>query len=545
MALTSAELTQLVDDLARTDPFRTWRQRDDQMHYRALYVKKDYQLIAIRDGYVAKLARLADWYQAIRNGQVPEVHESFRETVLDGYRAKIERLALKYRDTLTEIRGRALAQFDRNPIGTTYYIDLDSGSDSNDGLSISTPWLTVGQYTTTTVRSAGDIAKIRAGTSQVPTATIVADEDGTYTGGLIELRGCTSLDDPWGDGSNVRPLIDFNGGNYALDFDSDYLWGFYNLEVKGSAYNDWNTGQWGIYNPTYTEVKNCKVTEARHATNAFGLLIAGMGHSIVEDSIFEGNRNVGLRIDQNHGCVRRSTFNGGGTYSQDVGLNTTNCEVVVEESSFGQTTAHDTQDIQTGAVGLVNLIGCTTRDLTNGMPGALNGQLRWEKHTWAPTGSLAANGARNGIMTIERQTSVVRTGGSDFALKMVPYTNNLYPNKFIPSGLCGLAHDRYPVPIYLAAGTHTITMYARATEAFTTYPTAEELFLEAVYLDEASGSSLARAVSSQVLSDASTWVGLSVTITTGQAGHVFCNLRFGKWESAGKGIYVDPNPVLS
>jgi len=546
VSLTRTELLQLVADSYQTDPFRTWRQRDDQMHYRALYVKKDYQLVAIRDGYSAKLARIVDHYQSIRDGLHFDIPEAIREDVLEWYQAKLLRLALKYRDTLTEIRGRALAQFDRNPIGTTYYIDLDGGNDGANGLSTSTAWLTTGQFTSVTVRSAGDIAKIRAGTSQVASADILADEDGTSALGLIELRGCTSLDDPWGDASDVRPIIDFNGGAYAMRWSGDARWGFYNLEVKGSAFNTYNSGQIGMDNFEYFEMKNCKVQEARHATLAYGLVLYGYGFALIEDSIIVGNRNVGIRFDRGHARVRRTTFDGGGTYSQDVGAHLANgAHVIMEESTFGQTTAHDTNDFTAADGSQLYLNGCTSRDLVNASRSG-SGVSRWEKHVWAPSGSLAANGSINGCMTIERQTSVVRSGGSDYALKMTPFTNLFTLGKFCHSGLDGCyGHAaRAPIVIYLAAGTYTVTVYARADSVFSTYPTADELYLEATYLDEASGQSLAYAKSTQVLSDGSTWVGFSVTITTGQAGHVLCDLRFGKYES-GRSIYVDPNPVLS
>jgi hypothetical protein len=129
---------------------------------------------------------------------------------------------------------------------------------------------------------------------------------------------------------------------------------------------------------------------------------------------------------------------------------------------------------------------------------------------------------------------------------MTPYATIVTPGKTFHSGLSGSMGNmgRAPVALYLAAGTYTITVYARADAAWSTYPTNEQLYLEATYLDESSGQSLAYAKSTQVLSDGSTWVGFSVTITTGQAGHVLCDFRFGKYE-ASRSIYVDPVPVLS
>jgi hypothetical protein len=109
--------------------------------------------------------------------------------------------------------------------GTVYYIDLTNGDDANDGLEANDDhsWLTIAKYTSVTVRTAGDIAKVRANTTQVIGANVIFDEDGT-TDALISIIGCDSVvNDPWGDASDVRPIFDLNGLstphlNYARSF---------------------------------------------------------------------------------------------------------------------------------------------------------------------------------------------------------------------------------------------------------------------------------------------------------------------------------------
>lgn len=76
----------------------------------------------------------------------------------------------------------------RNPIGTTYYIDADSGNDSNDGLSAGAAWKTAAQYTTTSVRTAGDIAICKRATTAAywtGDTTLNFDEDGTIAAPII------------------------------------------------------------------------------------------------------------------------------------------------------------------------------------------------------------------------------------------------------------------------------------------------------------------------------------------------------------------------
>lgn len=49
----------------------------------------------------------------------------------------------------------------REPIGTTYYIDSDSGSDGNAGTSTGAAWATLAQFVTNAATAAGDIAILR------------------------------------------------------------------------------------------------------------------------------------------------------------------------------------------------------------------------------------------------------------------------------------------------------------------------------------------------------------------------------------------------
>jgi hypothetical protein len=63
-----------------------------------------------------------------------------------------------------EIEFREADTYPRNPVGTTYYIDADSGSDSNDGLGTGTAWATANKFTEA-ARSAGDIAIMRMNTT--------------------------------------------------------------------------------------------------------------------------------------------------------------------------------------------------------------------------------------------------------------------------------------------------------------------------------------------------------------------------------------------
>ena len=70
----------------------------------------------------------------------------------------------------------------------TFYIDADGGNDGNAGTSTGAAWATLAQYTTTTARSAGDIAILRRNTTATydnAGATLQFDEDGNAAGPIV------------------------------------------------------------------------------------------------------------------------------------------------------------------------------------------------------------------------------------------------------------------------------------------------------------------------------------------------------------------------
>ena len=108
---------------------------------------------------------------------------------------------------------------------------------SKDGSSTANAFCHPNQYTTDEVRSAGDIGKMRANQTHVMSGIdINVDEHGVINN-RIELRGCDSVDDPWSDGSDVRPIIDFNNTSFKLRLDTNY-WKIKNLELKDSTYSN-------------------------------------------------------------------------------------------------------------------------------------------------------------------------------------------------------------------------------------------------------------------------------------------------------------------
>jgi len=77
-----------------------------------------------------------------------------------------------------EINARASGQVNRNPIGTTYYVDGDAGNNGSAGTSIGAAWLDIDQFTEN-ARVAGDICIVRRATTIDDGTDLVFTSDGT------------------------------------------------------------------------------------------------------------------------------------------------------------------------------------------------------------------------------------------------------------------------------------------------------------------------------------------------------------------------------
>lgn len=108
---------------------------------------------------------------------------------------------------------------ERNPVGTTYYGDSDSGSDANSGLTTGLAWASLAQFTTTTIRSAGDIYILRNNTTaNYGTSILDFDETGTINDPIIIER---DYDNAFGDDVAVTPTGTFVEGDTAVVCSAD------------------------------------------------------------------------------------------------------------------------------------------------------------------------------------------------------------------------------------------------------------------------------------------------------------------------------------
>ena len=133
--------------------------------------------------------------------------------------------------------------------------------------------------------------------------------------------------------------------------------------------------------------------------------------------------------------------------------------------------------------------------------------------------------------------TVVRSGGASKSLEVYHFD--------ICQGWRGLITPiiewvEWDVP----ASSQTRTVYIRGgtggAENWSTFPTADQLFLEAEYCDEAGTNHVAFAISDDVLTDNTTWTAFSVTFVPGKVDRVVYRLRVGVQNITGVKLYVDP-----
>ena len=495
------------------------------------------QLYYVKDKQEKKLAEIIDMIE-VEKSKYKElmtagiVKEADLDVVPDirALNDKLMRIAGKYTVVVEELNGRKIGkfgpglEFDRVYHGTTYYIDLNAGNDSNTGLSIAQAWKTLEKFTILTVRTPGDIAYIRANTSEIPAADIDFDEDGDKDN-LIYIIGCDSTTDPWGDGSNVKPIINFNSNTRSMHFFNDKYRKIQGIEIQGS------TCLYGcIYIQTspYVYIENCVFSSS--STGTFILESSGVTFT---DCAFDGC-SAGVRAYQGNYHFKGCTFDncGYGVFWGDHSVRTefTDC-------LFGQTTPNTTKDFY------INY--CDIQ--------ALFRNSKWNSYLFNPNTDsyifseddqqvAGANKMYGSYGNITKDTSIVRTGGGNSSLL------------FEPDAICGLyqpleMHENSdfaaPFRFWLTKDIETtLTIYIRATAAWGTYPTASELYCEASYLNHATLATRATVNSTAVLSDGSTWVPFTMTFTPLQTGFTYVK-TFLKLYEAGKSINVDIKPICS
>lgn len=411
------------------------------------------------------------------------------------------------------------------------------GMSAGDEYYILDSWKTINQYTTTTARTAGDIAYLRANMTHTQgAADIVMDEDGTVAA-YISIIGCDSVtNDPWHDASDVLPTIDFGDATYDIAISGDDYWYLERLNIIQSADTVGNVkvdGSDGLY------MKGCNITDNSASSNKYGMYV-GVSYNIkIENCVFKDNIVYNLYITEAEVLVTGCTFNGG-VATTDYGIyNDYGSTVQILDCTFGSTTAHDFDDIRT--VGYGGKTQC--RNCTFNMSSlSIN-----DANTRAWISSEDDDGTfgkqvvyyKNGTVT---KDATARAGGASSSAKLMP------------TSVCGVNYplsispfDEYDFKVWLAADTSkTITIYMRSVTTWSgTYPTAAQCYVSFSYLSNAATAARTTVTTNEVFSDATTWVAFdSGAIVPARSGWVYIKVYLGKY-TASNGIYVDIQPQIA
>lgn len=537
MAWTSDELKQWLLDYVSTNPGWNWSQWNDETYILGLHHKFDFQLEALQVMYTQKLRRIYKAYKEIFEYIKYGVSDIFlqatsEDDILDlkPVKDKVKRIARKLRGVNAEIEGRSRGFFgpgltyDRKYIGTTYYIDLDAGNDGNNGLAIGTPWLTLAQYTTTTVRTPGDRALIRANTTEAIGATVQFDEDGDEDD-LIYIIGCNSQSpfDPWGDADDTMPIFNGGGAGRYMNVQDDSYWAFQNFTMRFSGSGN---GNLYLYNAFGHRFNNCWFND-NPAT--YGIRARNSRDAIFTDCHFNQNSSSGI-ADVTAGCqlaFRSCEMRNNGSDGVSIALDGT-WELIdcILTANGGDDVAVDSQaevflrNTKYGSLAISDAYGVVYSEDDNGVLGA--NKIYYNSN----------------LGTIEKDDSIVRLSGQEASQKWIPGAN------------CGLNYalnetqfrQSHSKKIWLASGGWTVTVYIRATTAWAVYPIANELYVLASYLSGSAGSGGERVevMSTAVLSDGASWVQFDVSVAPTQEGFVYIDI-FLKTFEAGESIQVDPN----
>lgn len=538
MALTSQELTQWVQDKIKADRL-SWTAQNDVSYIRGLHHKYDQQLFDVIEQYKEKYQRLVERYKEYLDDiQGKITNFSISQADLKGellaLKDKVIRMADKYWAVRWEIEGRKLDIFKRTPVGTLYYIDLDAGNDANDGLGTGTAWLTLEKYTTVTVRSAGDIAYVRANTDQTGTQPVNFDEDGNKDN-YISIIGCDSVNhDPWGDASDVKPIYDQNSGAYHLNLAGDDFWWIQRLNIKnGSEYGVKTDSIHSLY------LKDCEYYQT-------GGLYFYRSYNIVEDGgLFTNNKALWFtcQLQCSDGSVlllKGTRFDAGAASPSAYQLQLFRAyHVEAIDVDFAYNNAAATADIYfyLGGLGSIRTRNCNFSATPIKHDAGSYGISFHEDYdqVYAAGKALPLSGS------ITKQTSPI-TGNATQSYKMEPASGcGLY----VPLTLHG---DSFIDSAFTIEGTAseeiTITIKMQAEVAWGTYPTNTELYIEASYYDSGANAGRSTVKSTQVISQAATWTDFTVTMTPLRDGPIYVNVYLKVYE-ASKSVTINGEAVTS
>jgi hypothetical protein len=501
--------------------YRTLQDWKDQSIYRDVIQRSQKDFDWLKSMYPKKITRLAE----MLTNSTDKEEQAFLT-------AKIARIKDKFAAVCMEEKMRADGDVVRTGLHdqTDYYLDYDNGNDGSAGTATGTAWKTLSKYTTTTVRTPGDRLFVRANITwdQGTEATdIIFDEDGTADN-YISIIGCDSVtNDPWGDASDVLPIVDFEDAAYQFNIGGDDFWYLERVDIRQG--NDGN----GLltHSTAYgTYIKSCVFRDC-NATSVEGIRYIH-GNATLDSCTFVDCNGSSIAVNAGQIHIKSCTFNGGGDVSTNNAVQANGGVAYIEDSTFGDTTAFDSSDILAQIGGTVYLRNCTRSTSMTVTGGASvfieDNDATFESHIASYTQG-----------TITRDTGTVRVGGADSSAKMEP-TDECGPNLPLVLGhpITGFAQ------VWVAAGSYTATVYASVGSAWDSALTAAECYMVTSELDNAGTAARVTRQSAQQIDNDTTWTAFTTSISPAREGFVYFWFYLEEYEDATEHIFVDIKPTV-
>jgi len=496
----------------------------------------------------------------------------------------------------------------RQILGTTYYIDSDAGNDGNAGTHPTTsPWASFDQFCEN-ARVAGDIAIARNGrVAAYDTASnLTFTSDGTI---LAPLVLTADYDDAWSDhvDLSVTATATLTFGSKTVTFSSDisgvlaagdviYVSGDdseeFAYEVKTVV-----TTTVTLYLPYIGNNAGSGKTVFNMQSKPFWSAISGtiwvqvngddywtLSGLTINGDVFSGPLQVSSSLGAH---IANLTIAGNGGNKGTV----TNSPVLVEGSriynvlggaevaaqSLVKNCLIDCNSVAT-SVGLITYGGCevtqvefagcvddwrsqttnVSRDygrnvIFSGSDSAVetyNDGTLIEDYNGTPSDSRQftewSTTKQEDVVTVQSETSTVRSGGSVIAVKVTP-TTTLSSSGSWRGGKWKLLD----IPIYATTASKTYEIYFRptATTDWTADPTASELWVELSAWGHATNNfrKVTKSTGTIDMNGSTAWAALSVTVAPAQAGVAYLRVWYCKTKEGGKAntFFMDPIPVIT
>ena len=371
-----------------------------------------------------------------------------------------------------------------------------ASKNSNDGLSTTTAFATPRQFLDATL-SPGDICYLRRGQTWTITVDIGTANDGALNN-LIIMQGDDGTGWPTETG-NARPIIDMATiTGITLYMNYDYYWEFRDITFKSDAID--------------------------------GVIKAMSRGRIIDCDLLSPQRSFRHEV----------------TFCEELHFVRVNCDNQVYIQRGGVLKAWDStlNSINMYGGGHLYLENCSVTTLTLGTGIVCRGKnnnittinINAQDAAYYSEDDQQVAGANKAYLymgTLEKDTTNIRTGGGSSSIKASPNSN---VGSFAKLQL-------FEYPVYLPATATTITVYMLGF-GWTTFPTANELWIELEYLDSSTGTTRTTIKSTETLVDNTNWTAFTVSATPGQEGVAYLRGYLTKYE-LNSGVYVDIKPVLS